>query len=105
MVSARPGFSLTEVIVAMLLLSIAALGLAATALVAVQSFTRAEVQQQVLREAESVLDSLLSLGSNSAGSRSVHTSRLSWTAADSSGAITLTVLTPYRGAWQLSGQR
>jgi prepilin-type N-terminal cleavage/methylation domain-containing protein len=105
MVNARAGFSLTEVVVAMTLLSIAALGVAATALVAVQSFTRAEAQQHVLRTAEAVLDSLLALPGNSGGTRPVHTSRLHWTAADSTGSITMTVTTPYRGALQLSGQR
>ena len=105
MVAARAGFSLAEVIVAMTLLSIAALGIAATALVAVQSFTRAEMQQLVLREAETVLDSLLALPQNAGGSRSVHTSVLLWNAADSAGAITLTVKTPHRGTIQLGGQR
>jgi prepilin-type N-terminal cleavage/methylation domain-containing protein len=104
-VAARPGFSLTEIIVAMTLLSVAALGIAATALVAVQSFTRAEMQQIVLREAETVLDSLLALPRNASGSRAVHTSLLLWNAADSVGAITLTVKTPYRGSIQLIGQR
>ena len=105
MVTARPGFTLAEVVVAMTLLSVAALGVAATALLAVQSFTRAEMQQHVLREAEAVLDSLLSLPQNGAGSRSVHTALLSWNAADSVGAITLTVRNPHRGQLQLMGQR
>ena len=105
MVTVRAGFSLAEVIVAMTLLSIAALGIAATALVAVESFTRAEMQQIVLREAETVLDSLLALPRNAGGSRAVHTSLLTWNAADSVGAITLTVKTPHRGSLQLVGQR
>ena len=105
MVAARPGFSLAEVIVAMTLLSIAALGIAATGPVAVQSFTRAEMQQSVLREAESILDSLLVLPRNAGGSRAVHTSLVQWTAADSADAITLTVRTPHRGSIQLTGQR
>ena len=105
MVSARPGFSLTEVIVSMTLLSIAALGVAATALVAVQSFTRAEIQQNVLREAEAVLDSLLALPQNAAGTRDMFTSRIQWNAADSAAVITVTVTTPHRGAIKLHGQR
>jgi prepilin-type N-terminal cleavage/methylation domain-containing protein len=105
MVNVRPGFSLTEVIVAMTLLSIAALGVAATALVAVQSFTRAEMQQIVLREADAILDSLLMLPQNSSGSKPVHTSLLIWNAADSAGAITLMIRTPHRGTLQLTGQR
>ncbi|HEY0306270.1 MAG TPA: type II secretion system protein [Longimicrobiales bacterium] len=101
----RSGFTLAEVIVAMALLSIAALGVAATALVAVQSFTRAEMHESVLREAEAILDSLLALPNNSAGTKPIHTGRLSWNAADSAGAVTLDVVTPYRGAFQISGQR
>ena len=101
----RPGFTLVEVIIAMALLAIAALGVAATALVAVQSFTRAEMQESVLREAEAIMDSLLALPDNSAGTKPIHAARLSWNAADSTGAITLNVVTPYRGAFQLSGQR
>jgi prepilin-type N-terminal cleavage/methylation domain-containing protein len=104
-VKSRGGFTLAEVVVAMTLLSIAALGVAATALVAVQSFTRAEMQQQVLREAEGVLDSLLALPQNTAGRRPILTSRLQWNAADSTGAINVTVTTPYRSTIQLQGQR
>jgi prepilin-type N-terminal cleavage/methylation domain-containing protein len=105
MVNTRAGFTLAEVIVAMTLLAIGALGVAATALVAVQSFARAEMQQSVLREADAVLDSLLALPGNAAGSRTVHVARLSWNAADSAGAIILTIATPHRGAIQLKGQR
>jgi Tfp pilus assembly protein PilV len=105
MVTARPAFSLVEVVVAMTLLAVGALGIAATALIAVQSFTRAEMQQNVLREADAILDSLLALSANTAGGRPVHTSMLLWTAADSAGAVTLTVRTPHRGVIQLTGQR
>lgn len=89
----------------MTLLSIAALGVAATALVAVQAFTRAEMQQNVLREAEAILDSLLALPHNGAGDRPLHTSRLQWDAADSTGTVVVTVTTPRRGTIQLEGQR
>ena len=105
MVTRRSGFTLAEVVVAMTLLSVAALGVAATALLAVQSFTRAEMRQHVLREAEAVLDSLLALPQNGTGSKSVHTTLLGWNAADSVGAITVTVRTPHRGLLQLTGQR
>ena len=61
MVAPRAGFTLAEVIVSMTLLAVAALGVAATALVAVQSFTRAELQQIVLREAEWLYDHYVDL--------------------------------------------
>jgi prepilin-type N-terminal cleavage/methylation domain-containing protein len=105
MVSRRSGFTLAEVIVAMTLLSVCALGVAATALVAVQSFTRAELQQRVFQEAELVLDSLLALPANAAGSMITHSANVSWTASDSTGAITVSVLLPHRGRIDLIGQR
>jgi len=105
MVKARPAFTLAEVIVAMTLLSIAALGVAATALVSVQAFTRAELHERALRAGEQVLDSLLSLSSHSSGQRSVHPATIRWAASDSSGAVTVSVSAPNRARVDLVGQR
>lgn len=105
MVKLRPAFSLAEVIVAMTLLSVGALGVAATALVSVQAFTRAELHARALRTGEQVLDSLLLLSSHSAGQQIVHPARISWTAADSSGAITVSIWWPNRPRVDLVGQR
>ena len=95
MVRARAGFTLTEVIVALNLLAVAALGVAATALVAAQSFSQAELEERALREAEHVLDSLVALPVNVAGARSVGPARISWLPADTSGAVSVRIL--FRG--------
>jgi prepilin-type N-terminal cleavage/methylation domain-containing protein len=93
---ARAGFSLAEVVVSIMLLSIVAVGVAAGGVAAAQMFTRAEVQERVLREAEAILDSLVVLRVNGAGTRALFQSRISWTAADSAGTITITVQMPAR---------
>jgi prepilin-type N-terminal cleavage/methylation domain-containing protein len=93
-VSARRGFSLTEVIVAMTLLAVTALGVAATALVAVQSFASAELQERTLREAEQVLDSLVDLPSYGAGVRGVGPAHIRWPSSDSTGAVNVLVTWP-----------
>jgi prepilin-type N-terminal cleavage/methylation domain-containing protein len=105
MVTVRAGFSLAEVIVAMTLLSIGTLAVAATGFVAAQAFTRAEMQEQVLRGAEQILDSLAALPGNAAGARDIHGAHLAWTAADSASAITMLVNLPDRPSFQLSAQR
>ena len=89
MVIPRAGFTITEVIVALNLLAVAALGVAATALVAAQSFARAEVQERALREAEHVLDSLLMVPISSPGTRRVGPAHIIWPAADTSGSVSV----------------
>lgn len=101
----RPGFTLAEVVVAMMLLSIAALGVAATALVAVRSFTMAELQERTLREAEQVLDSLVLLPANSAGARVVGPARIIWLASDTSGSVIVRIAAPDRNTLTLTGQK
>jgi Tfp pilus assembly protein PilV len=93
----RGGFSLAEVIVGMTLLCVAGLGVAATGLVAIQSFTRAEQQERLLHESEALLDSLLALPHNSAGTRLHPYGQIAWSAADSNAHIVLQVV-PARGA-------
>ena len=87
----RAGFTITEVVVAMTLLAVAALGVAATALVAVQSFSQAELQERAIREAEHVLDSLLVQPVNSAGTRQIGPARISWPASDTSATVTVRI--------------
>lgn len=91
MVRARAGFTLAEVVVAMTLLCVAGLGVAATGLVAIQTFTRAELQEQALRAGEIVLDSLLARPANTAGARSLPQAQLTWNAADSTTTLRLTI--------------
>lgn len=92
MVTARAGFTLAEVVVAMTLLCVAGLGVAATGLVAIQTFTRAELQEQALRQGEIVLDSLLALPTNTAGARFLPQAQLTWNAADSATTLIVTIL-------------
>ncbi|HEY8507653.1 MAG TPA: prepilin-type N-terminal cleavage/methylation domain-containing protein [Steroidobacteraceae bacterium] len=88
---ARPGFSLTELIVGMTLLSVAGLGVAATGLVAVQTFRRAEFEERALLEAEAILDSLLALPASTTGERRIAHLHITWSAADSAGTIVVRV--------------
>lgn len=80
MVSARTGFTLAEVIVAMTLLSVLMLSVAATGIMAAAMLTRAELREQALREADAVLDSLLAAPPGGAGARTLRAAELSWTA-------------------------
>jgi len=105
MVSRSSGFTLVEVVVAMTLLSIATLGIAATGFVAAQAFTRAEIQERVLSEAERILDSLHALPTNGAGTRDLVDAPLSWGAADSTGVVVLRVHLPGRPAFDLAAVR
>jgi prepilin-type N-terminal cleavage/methylation domain-containing protein len=104
-VKARPGFSLAEVIVAMTLLSIGTLAVAATGFVAAEAFTRAELQERVLREAETILDSLVALPHSGAGGRAMHGASLTWTASDSTGAVTMGVMLRDRPPFEITAQR
>jgi prepilin-type N-terminal cleavage/methylation domain-containing protein len=99
------GFSLTEVIVAMTLLSVGSVTIAATALVSVQSFTRAEQQQRALAEAESILDSLITHGAAASGSRSRAYASFTWTAADSANLVSVNVHLRSGARFQLMGSR
>ena len=101
---ARDGFSLTEVVVALALLSIVAIGVAGSGVAAAQMFRSAELQERALRAGESVLDSLLSLPSNGAGERHIPQAVITWTAADSAGAPIVMVAANGRIV-TLSGQR
>jgi prepilin-type N-terminal cleavage/methylation domain-containing protein len=105
MVALRAGFSLAEVIVAMTLLSIGTLAVAATGFVAAEAFTRAEMQERVLRDAEAILDSLIALPQSGAGARSLHGASLVWTAGDSTGSVTLRVTLPDRPPFEIKAQR
>lgn len=105
MVRLQSGFSLAEVIVAMTLLSIGTLAVAATGFVSAQAFSRAELQERVLREAEAILDSLVASPQSGAGARTMHGASLVWTAADSTAAVTMRVTLPARPPFELTAQR
>jgi prepilin-type N-terminal cleavage/methylation domain-containing protein len=105
MVKTEPGFSLVEVIVAMTLLSIGTLAVAGTGFIAAATFTRAEMQERVLREAENVLDSVVALQASAAGTRRLRGGALSWSASDSAGTVTMQVSTSGRPPFQISAVR
>lgn len=83
----RRGFSLVEVIVAMVLLSIALLGIAGTALLAARMLSAGEIREQASRRAASVLDSLVLLHGNATGTRSYPGYRLTWSADSARVAV------------------
>jgi prepilin-type N-terminal cleavage/methylation domain-containing protein len=101
----RTGFTLPEVMVAMMLLAIGAMGVAATGLLALQAFMRAELQEKALMEGQAVLDSLLALSAHTAGSRAVHGTTISWLPADSAGSVTVTVNLTRGQHIELAGHR
>jgi prepilin-type N-terminal cleavage/methylation domain-containing protein len=101
----RRGFTLSEVMVAMVLLSIGAVGVGATGLVAIQAFVRAELQEKALMEAQAVLDSLLALPAHTSGTRTVHGTTISWLPADSTGRVRVTVNLTAGRRIELAGQR
>jgi prepilin-type N-terminal cleavage/methylation domain-containing protein len=101
---ARNGFSLVEVIVALTLLCIVAVAVAASVVGGAQIFRKAELQEKALRTGESLLDSLLALPANGAGTLTLPEARLRWSAADSAGATTVFIEMNGRNI-QLVGQR
>lgn len=101
---ARAGFSLAEIVVALALLSIVAIGVAGSGVAAAQIFRSAELHERALRAGESILDSLLSLPIHGAGTRNVQQARITWLAADTTGATTLTITVNARTT-VLAGQR
>jgi prepilin-type N-terminal cleavage/methylation domain-containing protein len=98
-VTARPGLSLVELIVAMTLLSVGVLGLAGAAAVAQRSFAGAEALERAAHAAAVVLDSLMREPRPYDGERSVHDSTVRWTVVADSllSRIDLTV-TVFDGA-------
>ena len=101
----RRGFSLVEVIVAMTLLSIASLAVAASSIVSVQTFTRAELQEHALREAEAIVDSLLATRVVIPNRRTTPHLTLSWTASDSTGVVIVTAEVSGKPPFHLRGVR
>jgi prepilin-type N-terminal cleavage/methylation domain-containing protein len=93
---ARPGLSLVEVIVSIALLSVVAIAVASSGVVAAQTFARAELHERVVREAEATMDSLLMLRINAGGSKTIHAARITWSAADSAAPIELIIHLPER---------
>jgi Tfp pilus assembly protein PilV len=92
------GYTLLEVVVALLLLEVAVLGAAGTLQVAAHALGEAEHMERAVLAAEGVLDSLAGVASPTAGSRSFVGGDLSWT-VDSAGTVTLTASRTDGGGW------
>lgn len=92
----RDGFSLVEVILGIVILSLAMLGLAAAATFGLKQTTRAKKDLRYHADLEEVADSLINLGYGNvaSGSATVRGRPLSWTVADqgtNSQLVTLVV--------------
>ena len=105
MVAARPGFTLAEVIVAMTLLALVMLSVAATGLAAARMLTRAELHERALREAETILDSLLAAPSHNSGARALPQAHVTWSDADSTATVVVRIAFPDQPPVLLRGQR
>ncbi len=80
----RRGFSLVEVLVAVILLSLVALGLATASTLALSQVGKSRQDLQYSADVEQVADSLVAAGYNSAvsGSESIRGRTVSWTVSN-----------------------
>jgi len=85
------GFTLLEVVVALLLLEVAVVGAAGTLLVASSTLQRAERMERASTAAEGVLDSLRSASRLESGARVHDDGRIRWL-VDEEGAVSLWVV-------------
>jgi len=89
----------------MTLVSIGMLAVAATGLMAAFSFTRAEMRERALQDAETILDSLAALRSNANGARNAHGAHITWTSGDSLSAVVVRITWPDREPAELIARR
>lgn len=87
------GFTLIEVLVALVVLQVALVGVLGTALAATRTMHAAEATSLRARAAMSVLDSLRAAGPPRPGSSTHGPVAVSWT-VDSIGAVDLAAITP-----------
>lgn len=87
----RAGFTLLEVVVALLLMEVAVLAAAGTLVLASRSMAEASHLERAVMEAEGVLDSLSSVAGPVSGGRAYPGGDIKWT-VDSSGVVLLTVV-------------
>ena len=85
----RAGFSLAEVVVALVLLSVGALGVAAGGILALRLLHAAEVDGDVSLRSAYLLDSLIDARATGAGSERNSRYRLDWSALGDSAAVTV----------------
>jgi Tfp pilus assembly protein PilV len=85
------GFTLIELVVALLLLEVGVMAAAGTLTIASRSLAEAEHLEQAVVEAEGVLDSLAGADSAVAGSRAYEGGVVEWT-VDAAGIVLLRVV-------------
>jgi prepilin-type N-terminal cleavage/methylation domain-containing protein len=85
--SARGGFSLVELVVALTLLSIAMVALAGTAALAQRTFAEAEIMERSVNAASVVLDSLAHAPAPVGGQRIVDDVAVEWTVTPAGPAL------------------
>jgi Tfp pilus assembly protein PilV len=89
----RTGFTLLEVVLALLVLEIGVLGVAGTLLLASTTLTRAETLERAVARAEGVLDSLRSDGAPGLGGAPFAAGEVVWSVGDS-GRMDLRAIGP-----------
>lgn len=93
----RRGFTLVEVVVALVVLELAVLGVLGTLVIASETLRRAERLERATGRAEAVLDSLRGGASPGDGSATFGDVRLDWI-VDDGGALRLTAIDENGGA-------
>ncbi len=94
----RSGFTLIEVVVALLVLEVGLLGVVGSLVLAAQLMTRAELVERGVAEVQHMYDSMSTTGvSRGAGSRSRDGGTLSWV-VDEDGWSVITFATPVDSA-------
>jgi prepilin-type N-terminal cleavage/methylation domain-containing protein len=98
----RRGFGLIEVVVALTLLSVALLGIAATATLSGRMVREGQADEKAALEAVQVLDSLMQVHYPTAGGRQAGRFSLAWTVTtDSAGLSTIDIAVQYPNGSQL----
>ena len=89
----KRGFTLLEVVVALLVLELGVLGVVGTMVIASRTLGRAERLERAVAEAEGVLDSLSGATTLEPGQRSFVGGEVEWW-VDGDGAVVITALGP-----------
>ncbi len=92
----KSGFTLIEVVVALLIMEIATLGVLGTLVLASNTMRQAETLERAAARAEGVLDSLRVGGDPGTGSRAFLGGEVHWV-IDARGSVTLTAVDEHGG--------